>query len=132
MRQSVSDPLALPLEREDSGWQGSGGAGKNRGSTVFFGAERSREDPFVRSALRFEASGNSQCRLRAMGQARASVNYLNAVLVGKNMHFHLPKKVKDFARLDHILLILLEEGFGFLVDRMRLNHRVSLKHRLKS
>ena len=48
------------------------------------------------------------------------------------MHFHLPKKVKDFARLDHILLILLEEGFGFLVDRMRLNHRVSLKHRLKS
>src|SRR3989338_4617284 len=48
------------------------------------------------------------------------------------MHLHLPDKVKNFARLDNILVILLEEGFGFLIDKIRLKHRIQLKKRLKS
>ncbi|HLA50610.1 MAG TPA: hypothetical protein VJ000_05440, partial [Thermodesulfovibrionia bacterium] len=50
----------------------------------------------------------------------------------KDMHLHLPDKVKNFARLDNILVILLEEGFGFLIDKIRLKHRIQLKKRLKS
>ncbi len=48
------------------------------------------------------------------------------------MSFILVKEVRDITRLEHILLILVEEGFGYLVDKIKLKHRIPIRKRLKS
>ena len=47
------------------------------------------------------------------------------------MAFMLVKEVKDITRLEHILLVLAEGGFGYLVDKIKLKHKIPLSKRLK-
>ncbi|MBI2653661.1 hypothetical protein HYX02_02505 [Candidatus Woesearchaeota archaeon] len=42
------------------------------------------------------------------------------------------KEVRDIKRLNEILLVLFEEGFGFLLDRIKLKQHVPVTKRLKS
>ncbi|MBI2656829.1 AarF/ABC1/UbiB kinase family protein, partial [Candidatus Woesearchaeota archaeon] len=48
------------------------------------------------------------------------------------MPFHLIKEVRDIKRFNQILLVLFEEGFDFLLSRIRLNHRIPIAKRIKS
>ena len=48
------------------------------------------------------------------------------------MAFMLVREVKDITRLEHILLVLVEEGFGFLVDKIKLKHKIPIAKRIKS
>ncbi len=42
------------------------------------------------------------------------------------------KEVKDITRLERILLVLVEEGFGYLVDKIKLKHKIPISKRIKS
>lgn len=42
------------------------------------------------------------------------------------------KEVKDIARLEHILLVLVEEGFGYIVGKIKLKHKIPITKRIKS
>jgi len=46
--------------------------------------------------------------------------------------FHLIKDVRDIKRFNQILVVLFEEGFDFLISRIRLKHNVPVTKRLKS
>ena len=46
--------------------------------------------------------------------------------------FKLIKEVRDINRLREILTVLFEEGFDFLITKVRLKHRVPLTKRLKT
>ena len=45
--------------------------------------------------------------------------------------FKFKKEVSDLKRLDEILVILFEEGFGYLIDKIRLKRRLTPKQRSK-
>ena len=46
--------------------------------------------------------------------------------------FHLVKEVRDINRFREILTVLFEEGFDFLIEKVRLKHKVPLTKRVKS
>lgn len=48
------------------------------------------------------------------------------------MPFHLIKEVRDIKRFNQILLVLFEEGFDFLLSKIRLKHHIPITKRLKS
>ena len=48
------------------------------------------------------------------------------------MIFHLIKDVRDIKRLNQILVVLFEEGFDFLLTKIKLRHYIPLTKRLKS
>jgi ubiquinone biosynthesis protein len=48
------------------------------------------------------------------------------------MSFGLIKEVRDVNRLNHIILILVESGFSYLISKIRLGHVVPLKKRIKA
>lgn len=48
------------------------------------------------------------------------------------MPIHLIKEVRDIKRLNQILAVLFEEGFDFLVSKVKLLHHIPLTKRLKS
>ena len=48
------------------------------------------------------------------------------------MTFMFVKEVKDITRLERILLVLVEEGFGYLVDKIKLKHKIPISKRIKS
>ena len=48
------------------------------------------------------------------------------------MSFHLIKEVRDIKRFNQILLVLFEEGFDFLLAKIRLNSHIPLARRVKS
>lgn len=48
------------------------------------------------------------------------------------MAFFLIKEVKDITRLEYILLVLVEEGFGYLVDKIKLKHKIPIRKRIKT
>jgi len=45
--------------------------------------------------------------------------------------FHLVKEVRDINRFREILTVLFEEGFDFLIEKVRLKHKVPLTKRVK-
>ena len=45
---------------------------------------------------------------------------------------HLIKEVRDIKRFNQILIVLFEEGFDFLLSKIRLKHHVPITKRLKS
>ncbi|HLG23996.1 MAG TPA: AarF/ABC1/UbiB kinase family protein [Candidatus Nanoarchaeia archaeon] len=47
------------------------------------------------------------------------------------MQFHIIKEVRDIRRFNHILLVLFEEGFGFLLNKLDLKHHIPVIKRLK-
>ncbi|KKR78018.1 MAG: ubiquinone biosynthesis protein UbiB, partial [Candidatus Nomurabacteria bacterium GW2011_GWA2_40_9] len=47
------------------------------------------------------------------------------------MVFSFKKEVRDLNRFRQILLVLFEEGFGYLLDRTRLKREIPLKSRIK-
>ncbi len=48
------------------------------------------------------------------------------------MPFHLIKEVRDIKRFNEILIVLFEEGFDFLLGKIRLKRHVPITKRLKS
>src|SRR3989338_7097994 len=48
------------------------------------------------------------------------------------MPFHLIKEVRDIKRFNQILAVLFEEGFDFLLAKIKLRHYIPLTKRLKS
>ncbi|MBS3100738.1 AarF/ABC1/UbiB kinase family protein [Candidatus Woesearchaeota archaeon] len=48
------------------------------------------------------------------------------------MPFHLIREVRDIKRFNQILLVLFEEGFDFLLSKIRLKHRIPITKRVKS
>ncbi|MCH8860001.1 MAG: ABC transporter, partial [Thaumarchaeota archaeon] len=46
--------------------------------------------------------------------------------------FKLIKEVRDINRLREILTVLFEEGFDFLIEKIRLKHRVPVTKRVKA
>ncbi|MBI2650318.1 AarF/ABC1/UbiB kinase family protein [Candidatus Woesearchaeota archaeon] len=46
--------------------------------------------------------------------------------------FHLIKEVRDIKRFNQILLVLFEEGFDFLLAKIKLKHHIAITKRLKS
>ncbi|MBI3026975.1 AarF/ABC1/UbiB kinase family protein [Candidatus Woesearchaeota archaeon] len=46
--------------------------------------------------------------------------------------FHFVKEVRDIKRFNQILLVLFEEGFGFLIAKVGLSHHIPLTKKLKS
>ena len=48
------------------------------------------------------------------------------------MPFHLIKEVRDIKRLNQILVVLFEEGFDFLLSKIKLKHYIPFTKRLKS
>ena len=46
--------------------------------------------------------------------------------------FHLIKEVRDINRFNQILIVLFEEGFDFLLAKIKLRHHIPLTKRLKS
>ena len=48
------------------------------------------------------------------------------------MIFHLIKDVRDIKRFNQILIVLFEEGFDFLLTKIKLRHYIPLTKRLKS
>ena len=46
--------------------------------------------------------------------------------------FHLIKEVRDIRRFNEILIVLFEEGFDFLLTKIRLMHHIPITKRLKS
>lgn len=46
--------------------------------------------------------------------------------------FHLIKEVRDIKRFNQILVVLFEEGFGFLLTKIKLKHHIPLTKILKS
>ncbi|MBI2558557.1 AarF/ABC1/UbiB kinase family protein [Candidatus Woesearchaeota archaeon] len=48
------------------------------------------------------------------------------------MPFHLIKEVRDIKRFNRILAVLFEEGFDFLLSRIKLKHNVPITKRLTS
>ena len=46
--------------------------------------------------------------------------------------FKIVKEVRDFNRLREILTVLFEEGFDFLIEKIKLKHKVSLTKRVKA
>src|SRR3989338_3169299 len=47
------------------------------------------------------------------------------------MVFRVIKEVRDVHRLEQIVLVLFEEGFGYLLGKIKLKGLVPLKHRLR-
>lgn len=45
--------------------------------------------------------------------------------------FMLKKEVSDLKRLNQILIVLFEEGFGYLIDKIKLKRKIPLKKRIK-
>ena len=48
------------------------------------------------------------------------------------MPFHIIKEVRDIKRFNQILAVLFEEGFDFLLSKIRLGHHIPITKRLKS
>ncbi len=46
--------------------------------------------------------------------------------------FHLIKEVRDIKRFNQILIVLFEEGFDFMLARLKLSHHVPITQRIKS
>ena len=46
--------------------------------------------------------------------------------------FKIVKEVRDINRLREILTVLFEEGFDFLIDKIRLKHNIPLTKRVKA
>src|SRR3989338_4073252 len=46
------------------------------------------------------------------------------------MLFHLIKEVRDIKRFNEILLVLFEEGFDFLLSKIKLKHYIPITKRL--
>ena len=47
------------------------------------------------------------------------------------MTFSLIKEVRDIQRLNHIIAVLFESGFGYLVSKIKLGHKIPLIKKLK-
>ena len=45
---------------------------------------------------------------------------------------HLIKEVRDIKRFNQIIIVLFEEGFNFLLTKIKLKHYIPLTKRLKS
>jgi len=48
------------------------------------------------------------------------------------MVFKIIKEVEDIKRFNQIILVLFEEGFGYLLDKIKLKHKVPIKKRVRS
>ena len=42
------------------------------------------------------------------------------------------KEVRDVNRFNHIIGVLFEEGFDFILEKIKLRHHIPLVHRIKS
>ena len=60
------------------------------------------------------------------------INYINTKLNNSIMVFHLVKEVRDIKRFREILTVLFEEGFDFLLQKIRLKHKIPLTKRVKA
>ncbi len=48
------------------------------------------------------------------------------------MPFKLIKDIKDINRFREILTVLFEEGFDFIIEKIRLKHKVPITKRVKA
>lgn len=61
-----------------------------------------------------------------------TTNYINNLIKNFFMTLKIVKEVRDIARFRQILHVLFEEGFDFLLEKIRLKHKIPITKRLKA